>query len=297
MSSTALDAKVYRPPDSSAGTVTSWIPLVTPYSLHGEQCTSAFWRWNPAGTSIVGWDPGYGISVDQNFRCLPEAVTTWWNQNWLGPNTETVVSIGPLTCPEAYSVVATHIEDESRTRVACCPSGYTFKTWQTFGNPGECYSQVDSGVVLTVQTSNDQKEWSPTTVTTNTTTSVIAVHINGWIFAEETGSSEPSPEASTSSCPSDDGSLSTGDAVGIGVGVGLGVIGLATFAAGLFMMRRSKKIQKKAQVAPEVSMHNDPRLQGTSGTPYTYPGSHGGYSAEVEGNYKAPASELPGVNS
>lgn len=134
-------------------------------------------------------------------------------------------------------------------------------------------------------------------MTTNTTTSVIAVHINGWIFAKVTGSSEASIGASISSCPSGDGSLSTGDAVGIGVGVGLGVIGLATFAAGLFMMRRSKKIQKKAPAAPEVSTNYDPRLQGTSGTPFTYPGSHGGYSAEVEGNYKAPASELPGVNS
>lgn len=121
MSSTAVNSVVYRPPDSSTGTITSWIPLVTPYSMHGEDCTSAFWRWD-SDAEIVAWNPGYGISVNPDLRCQPEAVTTWWLQTWLGTNTETVVSIGPLTCPEAFSQVETHIEDEYRTRVACCPS-------------------------------------------------------------------------------------------------------------------------------------------------------------------------------
>lgn len=71
--------------------------------------------------SIVGWDPGYGISV-QDLRCVPEAVTTWWDQDRLGPNSETVVSIGPLSCPEPYKTFATLREDSSSTQVACCPS-------------------------------------------------------------------------------------------------------------------------------------------------------------------------------
>lgn len=121
MSSTAVATGVYRPPDSSTGTVTSWIPFVTPYSMHAEDCSSAFWKWNK-DAELVAWDPGYGISVDQNLRCVPEAATTWWLQQNLGTNTETVVSIGPLTCPDAFVQVATHVEDETRTRVACCPS-------------------------------------------------------------------------------------------------------------------------------------------------------------------------------
>lgn len=121
MASTAVDPKTYRPPESSTGTVTSWIPLITPYSMYVEKCSSAFWRWNDDGT-MVAWDPGYGISVDTNLRCVPEAATTWWNQELLGPNTETIVSIGPLTCPDPFTQAATQIEDASRTRIACCPS-------------------------------------------------------------------------------------------------------------------------------------------------------------------------------
>lgn len=119
MPSAAVTTGVYRSPDSSTGTVTSWIPFNTPYSMHVEDCTSAFWA---SDSELVAWDPGYGISVNHNLRCVPQAVTTWWAQGWLGLNTETVVSIGPLTCPEAFRQVATHVEDETRTRVACCPS-------------------------------------------------------------------------------------------------------------------------------------------------------------------------------
>lgn len=121
MSSPAVTTSLYRLPDSSTGTVTSWIPFNTPYSMHLEDCTSAFWRWD-SDSDLVAWDPGYGISVNQNLRCVPKAVTTWWAQDLLGTNTETVVSIGPLTCPQAFSQVATHVEDDIRTRVACCPS-------------------------------------------------------------------------------------------------------------------------------------------------------------------------------
>lgn len=119
MSSTALEMEAYRPPESRSGTITSWIPLVTPYSMFPDGCTSAFWQWTD-DVPIVGWDPGYGISVDANLRCMPEAATVWWNQQWLRLNSEIVFSIGPLTCPEPFKQVHT-LEDASSTKVACCP--------------------------------------------------------------------------------------------------------------------------------------------------------------------------------
>lgn len=93
---------------------------MTPYSMFADGCSSAFWG-HAEGPTIVGWDPGYGISVDRNLRCVPEAVTAWWDQDRLGPNSETVTSIGPLTCPEPFKQVAT-LEDGSSTKIACCPS-------------------------------------------------------------------------------------------------------------------------------------------------------------------------------
>lgn len=176
------------------------------------------------------------------------------------------------------------------------PRGFTFNTWQTYGTPGQCYSEVDPGFTFTVQTSNERKEWSPTTLTTNTTTSVLAAHINGWIFAAETGSSDSAPENGTPSCPTDSGSLSTGDTVGIGVGVGLGVVGLATLAAGIFMMRRSRTIQRRAQAAPRFFTHADPQPRRNYG-PHSELESHGGYGMAMENRYKAPPSELPSVDS
>ncbi|POS68712.1 hypothetical protein DHEL01_v212894 [Diaporthe helianthi] len=282
MLSTASATGIYRSPDSSSGTITSWIPFATTYSPHPEdECASAFWQWNQS-SQLVAWDPGYGISVNQNLRCVPEAVTTWWLQGLLGPNTETVVSIGPLTCPSAFSQVATHVEDETRTRVACCPSGYTFANLETFGVPGQCYSDVEAGATLTYQTSNERKEWAPTTLTVNTTTSVLAIHINGWIFAEETATSDSSQPNSTPSCPTDSRSLSTGDTVGIGVGVGLGVVGLATLTTGIFLM------------------HHRPAQ--TSRGPHSELESHGGYNGSYgtrvgEIRYKVPPSELPSEES
>lgn len=184
---------------------------------------------------------------------------------------------------------------------ACSPAdfdfrGYTFNTWQSFGSAGQCYSEVDPGVTLTVQTSNELKEWGPTTLTINATTSVLAVHVNGWIFAAETGGADSSPATNTSSCPSGNGSLSTADTVGIGVGVGLGVVGLATLATGIFMMRRSKTIHKRTQAASRLSAHSVHRPQRKYG-PHSELESNGDYSMAMETRYKAPPSELPSVDS
>lgn len=176
-------------------------------------------------------------------------------------------------------------------------SGYTFATWETFGIPGQCYSDVESGVTLTYQTINERKEWAPTTLTANTTTSVLAIHINGWIFAEESGTSDPSQPNSTSSCPAGSTTLSTGDSVGIGVGVGLGVVGLATLAMGILMMRRSRTIRQRAQTVPRLSTQADPRSAQTSCGPHSELEGHGGYGSYRTGvgeiRYKVPPSELP----
>ncbi|KAG8162867.1 hypothetical protein KVR01_007345 [Diaporthe batatas] len=300
--STVLDAMAYRPPEFSTGTLTSWIPLITPYSMYATDCTSAFWRWRPEGTPVA-WDPGYGISVDPNLRCVPEAVTTWWDQNWLGSNSETVVSIGPLTCPDPFTTAATISEDASRTRVACCPSEFTFSSWRQAGTIGECFSRVDPGVVITFQTRNSNKEWSPTTTTFNSSARVLAVQINGWIFAEETGtpssSTASTPSSSTasgtSSCSSHNGALYNSNMIGIGVGVGMGVAGLMALAAGVFMMRRSRKVQRPTRASMEQHMQADPPMQETYALPSGHIRTelHGGHGMAVENRYKAQPSELP----
>ncbi|KAL2277513.1 hypothetical protein FJTKL_15429 [Diaporthe vaccinii] len=233
---------VYRPPELTSGTWTSWIPLVTPWSGHAPGCSTKFWQWN-TDRSIVAWDPGFGISVSKDLRCVPEAATTAWDQDRLGSNSDTVVSIGPMTCPEAFSQVATSVMDASRTLVACCPSEYTFAQWKSPGNIGQCYSDVASGDILTVYTTDSKQSWVPDTRQINSSTTVIGAHINGWIFAEETPT--PAAPAATESLRPGCSGGNTNSAVIFGIGVALAVVGVVVLAAGLVIMRRSRKALRR----------------------------------------------------
>lgn len=108
------------PPETDGGTVTSFIPLTTAWAS-SSGCESYF-RLN--GPSLMAYDPGYGLEIDKDVRCAPPAVTTWWEQGLLGGGGEyhTAVSIGPMTCPEAFSTVVTSAKDGTSTLAMCCPS-------------------------------------------------------------------------------------------------------------------------------------------------------------------------------
>src|SRR5271167_705514 len=106
------------PPETHGGTVTSWIPVGTAFPS-SSGCESLYWSF--VQSTLAAWDPGYGISVDTNVKCVPPAATTWWDQDRLGVNSLTRVSLGPITCPSAYMTVTTIIENQSSTFVACCP--------------------------------------------------------------------------------------------------------------------------------------------------------------------------------
>lgn len=171
---------------------------------------------------------------------------------------------------------------------------YIFSTWFDWGSPHQCYSVVGSGTAITYYTSNDSKQWAATTLTTNTTTTVYAGHINGWIFAEETGSAECAASKSDKSSSTGSGALSTGDKIGIGIGVGMGVVGLATLAVGLFMMRRARGLHHPRQQQGQKLQQQQPMThedglvwKSASSNPGTHPDS-----AAAGARYVAPPSEL-----
>lgn len=104
------------PAETNDGVVTSWIPLTTEWtSVKG--CSDSYML---QGTTIVAFDPAYGISVRPGVRCQPDAVTTWWNQVVLGESS-TAVSLLPVTCPEKWSTVLTFVQSKISTQVMCCP--------------------------------------------------------------------------------------------------------------------------------------------------------------------------------
>lgn len=108
------------PAVTSNGAVTSFVPLTTVFTPSAG--CSEYFRLN--GPSLVAFDPGYGLDIDTDVRCVPSAVTTWWEQGRLGADGEshTAISLGPLVCPYEWHTVATSIEDKSSTLAMCCPS-------------------------------------------------------------------------------------------------------------------------------------------------------------------------------
>ncbi|KAK4107190.1 hypothetical protein N656DRAFT_849623 [Canariomyces notabilis] len=107
------------PPETNDGVVTSWVPLTSTFTP-SVGCESKY-RLN--GPSLVAYDPGYGLDIDRNVKCGPPAVTTWWEQGRLGGGDgegNTAASLGPVTCPNAWTTVASPITGSS-TQIMCCP--------------------------------------------------------------------------------------------------------------------------------------------------------------------------------
>ncbi|KAI0833132.1 hypothetical protein F5Y06DRAFT_301201 [Hypoxylon sp. FL0890] len=245
-----------RLPETNRGIVTSWIPITTAYP-HQPGCDNYLWKYVPS--VIAAWDPGYGISVKTDATCLPKPVTTWWLQDRFGPIQETVLSVGPVTCPQDYYTATASAKDTSSTFVACCPLNYDFVSFMDPGNTGQCTSGIKKGDVVTY--AQRHSGWKVTTSSVTADTTVAAIPVNGWTFATPTDSTAvgvSSCDASVSqalanhaatgnaSCDAVSGSgISSGAAAGIGVGVSLGATGLAALGAALFMMLRSRKAARK----------------------------------------------------
>ncbi|KAI1409709.1 hypothetical protein F5Y13DRAFT_203117 [Hypoxylon sp. FL1857] len=267
------------PAVTSSGAVTSFVPLTTIFTP-SDGC-SGYFRQN--GPSLVAFDPGYGLDIDPDVRCLPSAVTTWWEQGRLGGDSggHTAISLGPLVCPYEWQTVVTSIEDTSSTLAMCCPSGYYLGDGVPGSVVGDCLSDVSAGMVLTyASTSADNSDTWHTVTTSLTQSSIVgAIAIVGWNIQLTTPTTTPTPTAikttpsSTTilfsptsmpesiSMPSSSPSLPTsslnnssqispGVAAGIGVGVGLGVIGACSLLAAFCLMRRRKRrsLEDAAQI-------------------------------------------------
>ncbi|KAI0179229.1 hypothetical protein GGR52DRAFT_297444 [Hypoxylon sp. FL1284] len=247
-----------RLPETNDDVVTSWVPITTAYPTQ-PGCANLLWKYVP--NTIAGWDPGYGISVDTRASCLPNAVTTWWLQDHNGPIKETVLSIGPVTCPQDYYTATVSKKDALSTFVACCPFNYSFVRLMQAGGTGQCTSEVKAGDIVTYAT--NEGGWKTTSSSVETKTTAAAIPVNGWIFAAAatdsataTGTNSPNScdtavwnalanVVATESPTCDSSTISAGAAAGIGVGVSIGLTGLMALGFALLMMYRSRKAAPK----------------------------------------------------
>ncbi|KAF4624990.1 hypothetical protein G7Y89_g13179 [Cudoniella acicularis] len=250
------------------GVVTSWFPASTAWPAV-RQCSTLYYshaQANTGGFSGTAFDPWYGQHWSTNLDCLPDAVTSWWQQTYLTP-VQTVTSVGPLVCPELYTTASTSVLDSSSTFVGCCPSNYEHVTvYTSVPQLAQCYSSITSGQVLSYYI-----EMTPRPSTMNTTTIgtaggfIYALPVNGYQIAQvsnptttttgsgaaatattATATTTPTSAASVTqatntSLPTASAGLSSGATIGLGVGLSLGVVGLAALAAAFFLMRRNRR--------------------------------------------------------
>ncbi|KAI1341380.1 hypothetical protein F5Y15DRAFT_354893 [Xylariaceae sp. FL0016] len=251
-------------PETNAGVVTSWIPITTAHPTQAG-CDQHLWKFIP--NTIAAWDPGYGMSVDPDATCHPKPVTTWWLQDRLGINDATVLSLGPLTCPQAYYTATASAKDSSSTFVACCPIDYDFISFFDPGNTGECTSRLNKDDVVTYAERDDSGQWGVSTSTVTADTTVAAIPVNGWKIAAETTASGYTNDCQASAletaASTSDSCSSNCEAIGIGVGVSLGVTGLACLAAGIWIMYRARKGAKSSSSVEKLSSQYRPSCPGS----------------------------------
>ncbi|KAI1380736.1 hypothetical protein F4677DRAFT_196371 [Hypoxylon crocopeplum] len=258
-----------RLPETNSGVVTSWIPVPTVHP-HQAGCENLLWQYVP--NVIAAWDPGYGIEVDTKATCLPKAATTWWLQDRFGPISDSVFSLGPVTCPQDYYTATVSAKDATSTFIACCPFNYGFASFMAPGNTGQCTSKLKKGDIVTF--AQRDSGWKITSSTATEATTVAAVQVNGWTFATPTESTTESATDGTHNCDASitqalasqiatgnascdatcsHSQISAGAAAGIGIGVSFGVTGLAALGAGLFMMYRRRKAAPKRPAAAHIA--------------------------------------------
>lgn len=110
-------------PVETTGTITStWVPLTTTFSAPAS-CSNLFREvGDVGGGTFMAYDPGYS-TLNTSYTCNPSAAAIWWAQYTGTLTTDTTrIGIGPMVCPQSWSVVQTSIVDSSSTFSMCCPS-------------------------------------------------------------------------------------------------------------------------------------------------------------------------------
>lgn len=182
--------------------------------------------------------------------------------------------------------------------------GYGFSHSLPNGAVDECTSYATSVQVLKIYPQDTDSFTGQLTTTVTTSSLVVAVHINGYVFKDQlrvstsasitsaspTGTSSLSitksstqPSTIATARPEEsaqnDSRLSTGSKIGIGVAVPLAVIGICALLTTLFLLRRRRIKPADENNVPELASR-----QEVADVQYTHP-------SELDGT--DPRGELP----
>ncbi|KAH6668175.1 hypothetical protein B0J14DRAFT_674648 [Halenospora varia] len=281
-----------RAPEIANGTITSWLPLVTPGPITQQaKCSSAMYFLPGVTSELLAFDPYYGKWIDTQVRCLASEQTAWWHQHSDGVTSD--LNLGPFACPAGYTTAATSSINAISTFVGCCPNSYKYGgTLLGPNTAGQCMSSLSSGQIVVAKTAVSGLNWLDTSAVMGPgLLSVTGCHVNGFIFNEKaltspattfaittpsvtstSGSSVPTSATSTSTTfPSASSTTSSqpaiyqtglnkGARIGIGVGFSVLIIALLALVALLFIRKcRSRHVTAEGfKAAAESSRLQEP---------------------------------------
>lgn len=170
--------------ETHTGTTTSWLPMTTSPPID-RRCTDHLYSPDGADHTLIAFDPR--LEVAANITCLPREAAEWYTQKQLpfGATAGTLTSLGPMVCPNAYTMASTSKKDDTSTMIFCCPSEYGFASSAGPGEPYGCTSQQTQRV--TVHYPGATKPVRTLAAGSfSRARNVAGVAVNGWIL-------EPSP--------------------------------------------------------------------------------------------------------
>jgi len=274
-----------RTPNVVAGLTTDWIPLTTPGPGPISECSTAIYYMPGAVSGFVVFDPYYGKWIDTAVKCLATEQSLWWDQHSDGGIND--INLGPFGCPSGYTTATVSTVNAQTSFVGCCPSyvaqslhfhnfannqsEYTFLgSFLGAATLGQCHSPLSIGqTIVGKSTDTASGGWQDTTaVVISTGVSVVAVHVNGFVFQDGAASTAP---GSASASTTQDGStpttssvltsntasgtsaspstvsitpspgLGSGAKFGIGIGVTLGFVGICCIIITIIMLKRCSR--------------------------------------------------------
>ena len=273
-----------RTPDVVAGLTTDWIPLTTPGPGPISECSTAIYNLPGAVSGFVAFDPYYGKWINTTVKCLATEQSLWWDQHSDGGIND--INLGPFACPSGYTTATVSTLNAYTSLVGCCPSyvtqfldsyelsdshsAYTFLgSFLGAATLGQCHSPLNVGQTIVAKTTDStSNKWEYTTaVVISTGVSVVAVHVNGFVFRDSAVSTAPSlASASTTQAgstpttslafPSNTASgtsapsrgLGSGERIGIAVGAALGFLGICCMITAIIMLKCRSRRRKVVSV-------------------------------------------------
>ncbi|KAG9233139.1 hypothetical protein BJ875DRAFT_442536 [Amylocarpus encephaloides] len=250
-------------PQTINGIITNWLALTIP-GPPAFRCSSLLYFLPGEVSRIVAFDPSYEKWINTSVNCVASEASLWWHQHSDGVTTD--VNLGPFSCPNGFSESLINTARDNRE------SEYVYAgTLKPAAILGQCFSPLKLGqaIVARITANSNLNSWTDTAVSINSTTSksVVAAHVNGFVFKAE-GSTVPASASATTTQPASIPStasiapintpsiviptetagaltagvtsepLNSGANIGIGVAVSIGVIGIICFLATIILPRR-----------------------------------------------------------